>query len=83
MILILNNTSKSLKFSVNTKLCHKVRNTTDITELHEDINKLIGWANKCQVNFNVEKCFAMHIGHNNIYGNYNMFNKQLSAIDKQ
>ena len=39
-------------FSDDTKLCHSARNLDDITELQEDI-KLAEWANKWQLNFNV------------------------------
>ena len=34
------------KFGDDTKLCHRARNLDDIMELQEDINKLVGWANK-------------------------------------
>ena len=52
-------------------------------ELQEDINKLVEWANKWQMNFNVDKCSEMHIGHNNMQSNYNMSNQQLLTIDQQ
>ena len=52
-------------------------------ELQEDINKLVEWANKWQINFNVDKCSVMHIGHNNMQGNYNMSNQQLPTTDRQ
>ena len=51
-------------------------------ELQEDINKLVEWANKWQMNFNNAKCSVMHIGYNNIQGNYNMYNQQLSTTDQ-
>ena len=35
-------------------------------ELQEDINKLVEWANKWQMSFNVDKCSVMNIGHNNM-----------------
>ena len=71
------------KFADDTKLCHRARNIDDITELQEDINKLIEWANKRQINFNVDKCSVMHIGHNNMQSNYNMSNQQLPITDQQ
>ena len=45
--------SKMSKFSDDTKLCHRAINPDDIMELQEDINKLVEWANKWQMNFNV------------------------------
>ena len=32
------------------------------------------------MNFNVDKCSVMHVGHNNMQGNYNMFNQQLMIL---
>ena len=52
-------------------------------ELQEDINKFIEWANKWQTSFNVDKCSAMHIGHNNMQSDYNMSNQQLPTTDQQ
>ena len=65
------------------KLCHRARNPDDIKEPQEDINKLVEWANKCQMNLNVDKCSVMHIGRNNMQGNYNMSNQQLPITDQQ
>ena len=45
---------------------HRARNPDDITELQEDINKLIEWTNKWKMNLNVDKCSVMHIVHNNM-----------------
>ena len=80
--------SKMSKFADDTKLCYRAKNSEDILELQEDINKLDEWANKWQMNFNVNKCSVMHIGHNNIQGNNNnnnnnMSNQQLPTTDQQ
>ena len=53
-IYLINIVSKVSKF-VNTKLCHRTRNPDDIMEQQEDINKLVEWADKWQMNFNVDK----------------------------
>ena len=60
-----------------------VRNPDDITELQEDTNKLVEWANKWQMSFNVDKCSVMNIGQNKIHSNYNMPNQQLPTTDQQ
>ena len=57
----INIVSKMSKFVDNTNLCHRARNPDDIMGLQEDINKLVEWANKWQVSFNVDKCSVMHI----------------------
>ena len=49
------------KFADNSKLCIRARNPDDIMELQEDINKLVEWANKWQMSFNVDKCSVIHI----------------------
>ena len=53
------------------------------TEQQEVINKLVEWATKWQMNFNVDKCSVMHIGHNTMQVNYNRFNNQLPTTDRQ
>ena len=52
-------------------------------EQQEDINKLVELANKWQMNFNVDKCSMMHIGHNSMQSNYNMSNQQLPTTNQQ
>ena len=47
------------KFADDTKLCHRARNPDDIMSLHQDINKLVEWADKWQMGFNVTN-FAMY-----------------------
>ena len=71
------------KFADDTKVCHRTRNPDDIIELQEHINKLVEWANKWQMTFNVHKSSVMHIGHNNMQINYNMSNQQLPTTDQQ
>ena len=41
------------KFTDDNKLCHRARNPDDIIELQKDINKLVEWANRRQMNFNI------------------------------
>ena len=69
--------SKISKFADDTILRHRARKPDDITVLQEDINKLVELPNKSRMNFNIDKCPVMHIGHNNIQGIYNMSNQQL------
>ena len=75
--------SKMSKFADNPKLCHRARNPDDIMELQEDIIKLAEWVNKWQMSFNVDRCSAMYIRHNNMKSNYNMSNQQLPTTDQQ
>ena len=63
--------SRMSKFADDTKLCYRARNSDDVMELQEDINKLVEWGNKWQISFDVNKCSVMHIGHYNMQSNYN------------
>ena len=69
--------SNMSKFADDTKLWHRARNRDDIAERQEYINKLVEWANKWLMNFNVGKCPVMHVRHNNVQGNYSMSNHLL------
>ena len=75
--------SKMSKFADECKLCHRARNPDDILELQKFINKLVEWANKWQISFNVDKCSVMHIGHNNMQSNYTISNQQLPTTDQK
>ena len=66
------------KFADDTKLSHRARNLDDIMELQEGINKLVEWAIKWQMSFNVDICSVMYIEHNNMQSNINMSNQQLT-----
>ena len=54
--------SNILKFADDTKIFKEVRNTTDCNQLQADLDKLVLWAQKWQMEFNVNKCKVMHIG---------------------
>ena len=75
---------KMSKFADDTKLCNRAGNPDDITELQEDINEFVEWANTWRMSFNVhvDKCSVMHIEHN-MQGDYYMSNQQLSKTDQQ
>ena len=47
--------SNILKFVDDTKI-FKVRNSTDCNQLQADLDKLVLWAQKWQMEFNVDKC---------------------------
>ena len=68
---------KISKFAEDTKLCHSPRHPDEVLELQEDLCRLVDWANKWQMNLNINKCAVLYIGHNNIQHNYTMENQQL------
>ena len=72
--------SKISEFADDTKLCHSSRHPDGV---RLTVNSLVDWANTWQMNFNIDKCAVMHIGHNNIQHNYTMEIQELIATDEQ
>ena len=56
--------SNMLKFPItdNTKIFKEVRSSTDCSQLQNDLDKLVLWAQKRQMEFNVNKCKVMCVG---------------------
>jgi len=48
--------SHILKFADDTKIFNEVRNSADCSQLQADLDKLVLWAPKWQMEFNVDKC---------------------------
>ena len=76
-------TSKITKFADDTKLCHKANCEQDRLTIQSDLDKLVEWAEKWQMNFNVDKCTVMHVGTNNQNYNYAMGNQNLAEVNQQ
>ena len=74
---------KLSKFADDTKITSKVTSTSQWQELQCDLNKLISWAEKWQMKFNIEKCKVLHIGSNNVQARYVMTNMPLSSVEKE
>ena len=53
------------------------------TLLQEDLNKVVEWAKIWKMEFNVDKCKIMHLGHNNPRRSYNMGNKSLVTTEEE
>ena len=75
--------SKISKFADDTKLSHSSRHPDEVLELQEDLNRLVDDANTWKMNFNIDKCAVVQIGHNNIQRNYTMANQQLIATEEE
>jgi hypothetical protein len=74
---------KISKFADDTKIASKVTTTHDREILQSDLDRLVNWASKWQMKFNVEKCKVLHIGSNNNRAQYLMNGQQLSAVNKE
>jgi len=56
--------SKVFTFADDTKLFRQVSDTVDALGMQEDLDKLVEWADKWQMQFNVSKSKVMHVGKN-------------------
>ena len=61
-----------LKFADNTKVFGRVSNSAQRQLLQDDLDKLCEWADSWQMEFNVDKCKATHIGSRNKQFSYMM-----------
>ena len=47
------------------------------------MDKLVAWANRWEMKFNINKCGVMHIGKRNLKFQYKMNDGWVKSIDKQ
>lgn len=70
-----------LKFADDTKIFGKVVNEDDKESLQRDLDNLLEWADRWQMQFNVKKCKVMHMGSKNRGYDYSMNNINLEAVN--
>ena len=75
--------SNILKFADDTKMFRRVESQEDRHQLQSDLNKLVKWAEKCQMLFNKDKCKYLHIGQANATKNYLMINTVLLSTERE
>ena len=51
--------------------------------LQNDLNAVLEWANKWKMEFNVDKCKIMHLGHNNPKATYSMGGSNLQETEEE
>jgi len=71
------------KFADDSKLMKGIGSNVDVDILREDLQKLEVWADKWQMQFNVDKCSVVHLGTNNACADYSLFNRQLKVSEKE
>ncbi len=71
--------SKIGKFADDSKLLNSVSNRSGVEELRRDLKHLESWADKWQMQFNVDKCSVIHLGKNNPESKYSLCNKELNS----
>ena len=71
--------NKILKFADDTKLCHAISCDQVLQQLQSDIEQVQNWSEKWQMQFNVDKCKRLHIGHNNNKYKYTMNGQEIES----
>ena len=61
----LNISGEMLKFADDIKVICSIEKEENGATLQADLDKLLDWSNKWQMQFNLEKCKVMHFGYNN------------------
>ena len=69
-----------LKFVGDTKIFKEIRNSADCSQLQADLDKLVLWAQKWQMEFNVDKCKVVHVGNSDDGSTYYMEGSELTKV---
>jgi len=73
--------SKVFKFADDTKLFRQDCDTVDAVGMQEDLDRLVEWDDKWQMQFNVSKCKVMHVGKKNPRHPYYMSSNGLKSVE--
>jgi len=68
------------KLADDTKLFRQVSDTVDAVGMQEDLDRLVEWADKWQMQFNVSKCKVMHVWKKNPRHPYYMSSNGLKSV---
>ena len=79
----LNISGEMLKFVDDTKVICPMEKEENGATLQADLDKLLDWSNKWQMQFNLEKCKVMHFGYNNPYLEYTMGGAKLTVTKSE
>jgi hypothetical protein len=71
------------KFADDTKLGQTVSTEEERSRLQLALDKLCEWASTWGMEFNVQKCKVMHVGHNNIEQEYYMNGELLGVTEEE
>ena len=75
--------SKLSKFADDSKLCKNVCLDSDRDALQQDLDKLHEWSQQWQMQFNVDKCSVIHLGHKNKQYDYKLGDSALKKSVKE
>ena len=71
------------KFADDTKAAQRILSDNDRVLLQDCINKLVSWADKWGMIFNIDKCKIMHIGRDNPKHQYLMNGTVLKEVEEE
>ena len=58
-----------------------INTINDYNHLQSDLNHLLQWCAKWQLNFNISKCKYIHYGKKHAFGGYNINRQPLTSVD--
>uniref|UniRef100_A0A8C5LWX5 Reverse transcriptase domain-containing protein n=1 Tax=Leptobrachium leishanense TaxID=445787 RepID=A0A8C5LWX5_9ANUR len=70
-------------FADDTKICNRVDVPGGISQMTNDLGKLIKWSELWQLSFNVDKCKIMHLGRKNPRAEYRIFDTVLTSTSEE
>ena len=70
-------------FADDAKMFRLIESSADTTTLQNDLDHLIDWSRKWEMDFNVNKCKRPHIGPTNLHNNYTMAGIDLVESDQE
>jgi len=75
--------SNVLKFADDAKIYRELKDNLDCDILQSDLDKLVTWSQKWQMEFNVKKCKVLHVGGQNTGLSYYMDGNRLTVDDTE
>ena len=72
-----------LKFADDTKGFQEIQGPEDRAKLQMALDKLVQWADKWGMQFNVPKCKIMHVGKNNPAYEYTMKDEKMTVVEEE
>ena len=72
-----------IKFADDTKGLQEILGTEDRDKLQQTLDKLVEWARRWGMEFNVPKCKIMHVGHGNPGYTYSMNGVDLTVVEEE
>ena len=70
-------------FANVTKLVSQINILNDIKLIQRTLDKLVAWANRWEMEYNINKCEVMHIGKRNLKFQYQMNDGWVKSVDEE